>query len=189
MPRVRIPEGRDPGQHVWEHLATGITSSARAFSASVYANTRLSLREMEAARYRIALLNGCQACRNWRSARDNPGYVSHAGVDASRANFRGTDTVPEGFYAAVEHWRGATLFSERERLAIEFAERFATDHLSFDTAEDFWASLHRHFSDDELVDLGLSVGSWVAFGRFTRVFDIDGACRVDFEPPAAAVGM
>ena len=44
--------------------------------------------------------------------------------------------------------------------------------------EDFWARLHRHFTDDELVDLALCVGSWLALGRFNQVFDIDGACRV-----------
>ena len=31
---------------------------------------------------------------------------------------------------------------------------------------------------DELVDLALCVGAWIAFGRLNRVFDVDGACRV-----------
>jgi len=178
MPRVHVPDGLDPGAYVWEHMASRITPSARAYSACVYANTRLSLREMEGARYRIAQLNGCQACRNWRSARDNAGYVAQAGVSAEDANFHGAPAISEEFYAAVSDWRTADVFTPRERLAIGFAERFATDHLSFDHAEEFWDELHRHFSDDELADLGLSVGSWVAFGRFSRVFDIDGACRI-----------
>ena len=38
--------------------------------------------------------------------------------------------------------------------------------------------LHREFSDEELVDLALCVGAWIAFGRLNRVFDVDGACRV-----------
>ena len=42
----------------------------------------------------------------------------------------------------------------------------------------FWARCHAAFSDDELVDLALCVGSWLALGRFNQVFDIDGACRV-----------
>ena len=38
--------------------------------------------------------------------------------------------------------------------------------------------LHAAFTDDELVELALCVGSWVAFGRLNRVFDVDGGCRV-----------
>ncbi len=71
--------------------------------------------------------------------------------------------------------------TERERLSAEFAERYATDHLRMD--DEFWDRLHRHFTDDELVDLALCVGSWLALGRFNQVFDIDGACRVP-APPA-----
>lgn len=44
--------------------------------------------------------------------------------------------------------------------------------------DELWARLHAAFTDDELVDLGICVGAWMALGRFNRVFDIDGACRV-----------
>ena len=53
---------------------------------------------------------------------------------------------------------------------------FATDHLQMD--DDLWDRLHAAYSDDELVELGLCVGSWLAFGRLNRVFDVDGACRI-----------
>lgn len=178
MPRVTVPAGQDAAQYVWEGLAPGITKSAQAYSATCYANTKLSLREMEGARYRISLLNGCEACQNWRSGRDNAAYVEHAGISAAHANFNGAEAIPESFYAAVPLWREAKELSTRERLAIEFADRFARNHLSLDTDEALWAELHRHFSDAELVDLGLCVGSWVAFGRFSRIFDIDGGNRV-----------
>ena len=64
----------------------------------------------------------------------------------------------------------------RERLCAEFATKFAVDHLSID--DDMWSELHANFTDDELVDLALCVGAWIAFGRLNRVFDVDGACRV-----------
>ena len=66
--------------------------------------------------------------------------------------------------------------TERESLAVEFAERFATDHLNLD--DELWRRLRSAFSDDELVDLAICVGNWLAFGRVNRVFDVDGACRV-----------
>ena len=44
--------------------------------------------------------------------------------------------------------------------------------------DDLWERLHAAFTDDELVELGLCVGSWLALGRLNRVFDVDGVCRV-----------
>jgi len=70
--------------------------------------------------------------------------------------------------------------TERETLAGEFAQRFATDHLNMDDA--FWSRLHEAFTDDEVVELGLCVGSWLAFGRLNRVFDVDGVCRIPLKP-------
>jgi hypothetical protein len=84
--------------------------------------------------------------------------------------------VPESFYESVGTEGDLTGLSERERLSAEFAQRYSTDHLNMDDA--FWSRLHAAFSDDELVDLALCVGSWLALGRFNQVFDIDGGCRV-----------
>ena len=84
--------------------------------------------------------------------------------------------MPEAFYDHVGVDPGWPGFSERERLAAEFADRYAGDHLGMDGT--FWARLRACFSDEELVDLALCVASWLALGRFNQVFDIDGACRV-----------
>ena len=86
------------------------------------------------------------------------------------------DTIDESFYAHVgdAEWSG---FSERERLAAEFAERYALDHTEHGRRS-VVSACHASFTDDEIVDLGICVGSWLAYGRFNRVFDIDGACRI-----------
>ena len=73
-----------------------------------------------------------------------------------------------------DNWEGLT---SANSLSAEFAERYA-DRPPGRWTMRFWDRLHRHFSDDELVDLALCVGSWLALGRFNQVFDIDGACRV-----------
>lgn len=163
MPRVEIPEGADPTMHVWANLAKPLTGPAAALTGAVYSESTLSLREFEAARLRIAQINDCNICLNWRSARDVRDRADEA------------DTIDEAFYAHVgdHEWTG---FSERERLAAEFAERFALDHTEMD--DDLWRRLHASFTDDELVELGICVGTWLATGRFNRVFDIDGACRI-----------
>ena len=84
-------------------------------------------------------------------------------------NLRSSDGVDEDFYDGVGR-------NEREELSAEFATRFATDHLAMDDA--LWDRLHRAYSDDELVDLGLSVAAWMALGRVNQVFGVDGACRI-----------
>jgi alkylhydroperoxidase family enzyme len=170
VPNVDVPSGSDPLIHVWTALAPPLTSAAAGYSSAVYEHSSLSLREFEAARITMARINDCALCLDWRTARDVPSRGAAA------------DEVPESFYAAVGSPDGRAL-TERERLAAEFAERYATDHRNLDAA--FWERLHLAFSDDELVDLALCVGSWLALGRFNRVFDIDGGCRVPGASAAA----
>ena len=170
MPRIDVPADRDPLVYLWTERAPGLTATAGAFSDAVYRKSTLPIRELEAARIRIAQVNDCTLCLGWRTARDVPDRAANLD-DEGRAV-----EVPEEFYANVgtnPDWDG---FSERERLAAEFADRFATDHLGIDDA--LWARLHAAFSDDELVELALCVGSWIAFGRLNRVFDVDGGCRI-----------
>jgi alkylhydroperoxidase family enzyme len=164
VPRIDVPADSDPLLHLWTTKATPLTAAAGALSDAVYRKSTLPLREFEAARTRIAQINDCQLCLDWRTARDVPGRAADG------------EDVPQELYEKVGSDPGWEGFSERERLAAEFAERYALDHRSMDDA--FWDRLHASFSDDELVELAVCVGSWLAFGRLNRVFDVDGACRV-----------
>ncbi len=65
------------------------------------------------------------------------------------------------------------LFSPRERAALTFAELMATDHLKIDDA--VFAELQRHFSEAEIVELGVSTALFVGLGRFNAVIGIDPA--------------
>ena len=147
---------------MWTRLAPPLTSAAAGYSSAVYEHSSLSLREFEAARITMARINECELCLDWRTARDVPSRGA------------APDEVPESFYAAVGS--DDPSLTERERLAAEFARRYSTDHLGMDA--EFWGRCHAAYSDDELVDLALCVGSWLALGRFNQVFDIDGGCRV-----------
>jgi alkylhydroperoxidase family enzyme len=169
VPRVTVPDGQDPLVYVWTELATPLTAAAGAYSSAVYQKSSLSLREFEAARVTMARINQCAICMGWRTARDVPGRSDDP------------DAIPESFYQQVGVEDDREGLSEREHLCAEFAERYATDHLSMDSG--FWERLHASFSDGELVDLALCVGSWLALGRFNQVFDIDGACRVPAPTP------
>ncbi|HEX9035272.1 MAG TPA: carboxymuconolactone decarboxylase family protein [Streptosporangiaceae bacterium] len=156
MPRIDIPAGQDPLMYLWSGTGNELTGPAAAFSDAVYRRTTLPLREFEAARITIARVNDCSICLSLRT---------EGGPD-------------EAFYATV--LGGGADLTEREALAAEFAHRFAIDHLGMDDA--FWQRLHAAFSDDELVQLGLCVGSWLAFGRLNRVFGVDVVCRIPLTP-------
>jgi alkylhydroperoxidase family enzyme len=171
MARITIPDDQNPVAYVWATKATALTSVGARMSDAIYNRSLLSLREFEAARIRIAHINDCAICREWRSARDVPGRAASP------------DEIPEAFYEHVldPSWEG---YSDRERLAIEYAERYAMDHLSMDDA--FWDRMHAHYSDDEIVDLSLCVGWLIASGRLNRVLEIDQACAVPLMGHAAS---
>ena len=152
MARISFPE-RGMGEHVdWALLRTDMAVGMGAFSEAVYTNTQLSLREREAARWTIALINDCVVCQDTR-AREGQEH----GVD-------------EGFYSEIASWATSTALSDRERLAAEFAQRFALDHQAMDDA--FWARMHEAFADDELADLTICCGMFLGLGRTMAVVGV-----------------
>ncbi len=76
----------------------------------------------------------------------------------------------ENMYAHVAEYRADQRYSEREKLAIEYAERFALDHLSID--DTFFRQLREHYSDREIVDLTICIATFLGFGRLTQVFEL-----------------
>ena len=151
-PRISFPD-KGLGEHVdWALLRPEMAVGMGQLSEAVYTNTQLSLREREAARWTIALINDCVVCQDTR-ARDG----AAAGVD-------------EGFYGEIAAWRTSTALTDRERLAAEFAERFALDHQAMDDA--FWARMHAAYRDDELADLTMCVGMFLGLGRILAVIGV-----------------
>jgi alkylhydroperoxidase family enzyme len=152
MARLTFPD-RGFGEHVdWALLRPAMAAGMGALSEAVYGNSKLPVREREAARWTIAQINDCAVCRDTR-ARDG----AAAGAD-------------EPFYAAVTDWRRSEALSERERLAAEFAERFAVDHLAMDDA--LWGRLHAAFAEDELADLVMCCATFLGLGRALAVVGV-----------------
>ncbi|WP_215547334.1 carboxymuconolactone decarboxylase family protein [Amycolatopsis sp. CA-230715] len=152
---IDIPEGKDPIGYVWGEMVPGIGPAAANLSLAVYAHTTLGLREFEAARLRIAQINGCVFCLDWRTERDG-------------------EKVEAEFADAVLDWRATDRFDDRTRLAAEYAERYALDHHGLD--EEFWARMAKHYDQREIVELSMSIGSWLAFGRLNHVLGLDVVC-------------
>lgn len=154
---IDIPAGKDAIGYVWGEMVPGIGIAASKFSLAVYAHSTLGLREFEAARLRVAQLNGCAFCLDWRTERDGR-------------------KVEEEFAGAVAAWRTTDVFDERTRLAAEYAERYTLDHHGLD--EEFWGRMSAHYSQLEIVELSMSIGAWLAFGRLNHVLGLDTVCAL-----------
>ena len=180
MPRVHVPEAHahDPLGYVWTNYAAEISKAAAGYSLKVYETSKLSMREMEAARMRTAQINGCKLCLSLRAERDLAGHVERSGGDVGMLAKRDNSAPDEAFYAEVANWKNSKVFSPREKLAIEYADRLGQAPQSMDEDEEFWANMHQHFSDEEIVDMTLSIGSWMALGRFAHVLHLDGMCMM-----------
>ncbi|WP_226016584.1 carboxymuconolactone decarboxylase family protein [Novosphingobium sp. FKTRR1] len=180
MVRITLPEGleHDLYGYASRNHAVPIMAAAQAFSSSVYRDSGLSLREFEGARMRTAQINGCQICRTFRAARDAPTMFSVGGETPGRMVTDNGPPPDEAFYDHVASWRSASDFSDRERLAIEFAERFAEQPKVLSADERFWARMHAVFNDGEIVDLAHCVAAWVGLGRVAHVLGFDTVCLV-----------
>lgn len=152
MARIEFPE-RGMGEHVdWALLRPEMAVGMGALADAVYGNTRLDVREREAARWTIALINDCVVCQDTRARN-----AASAGID-------------EGFYTEVANWRESTVLSAREQFAAEFAQRFALDHQGMDDA--WWVQLREQFADDEIADLSICCGMFLGMGRTMAVIGV-----------------
>ena len=62
--RVQLPAEMQsrPFENMGRHYTSPIVHAAGAYGTAPYQHSTLTLRELEAARYRTALINGCQTC-------------------------------------------------------------------------------------------------------------------------------
>ena len=62
-------------------------------------------------------------------------------------------------------------FTPAECLALEYADRLATDHHNMDDA--FFDRLKEHYSDGQVLELGMMIGQFIGFGRLLAVLDLE----------------
>ena len=151
MARLDVPAG--PGGdavQIWS-LQPELGAAATRLVDAAYNKSILPVRVREAARMRIAQLNECTVCLAFRA-------------DKVRAQGLG-----EEFYGAVGA-PGEGVLSEQERLAVEYAERFAVDHTSID--DEFMERLRGSFTDPEVLDLTICLSAFLGLGRTLRALGI-----------------
>lgn len=63
-------------------------------------------------------------------------------------------------------------------MALEYADRMALDHHNMD--DGFFERLHEHFTDAQIVELGMMIGQFIGFGRLLMVLDLEPKfCSID----------
>jgi alkylhydroperoxidase family enzyme len=159
MARLDIPkgEGGDAVQ-LWS-LRPEMGAAVNRLVDAAYNKSILPVRVREAARMRIAQLNDCTVCLAFR---------------ADKVKAQG---VSEDFYCHVGVHNDGAQFNEQERMAMEYAERFATDHLNMDDA--FFDRLRELFSDPEILDLTICLSAFLGLGRTLRVLGITDTTLTD----------
>jgi alkylhydroperoxidase family enzyme len=159
MPRIDVPEG--PGGDaamIWT-LRPDMAGMVERMIGTVYGRSILPAAEREVARMRIAQLNECSACSMFRA----PSVVA-AGV-------------AEDAYEHLHEYRTYAGYTERQRLAVEYAERFAGDHRSID--DELFTRLRAHFADAEILDLTLCLAVYLGLGRTLEVLGISAGNGID----------
>jgi AhpD family alkylhydroperoxidase len=112
----------------------------------------LSPRLMELVRLRIAFHNQCRSCMSIR-------YQS--AID---------DGLTEDAVCSLEQPAEAPDLADAERSALRFADLFATNHLAIDAS--VYDDLRTHFSEDQLVALGLHCALCVGLGRLAATWHV-----------------
>ena len=159
MARLDVPEGEGgDAVQVWS-LRPEMGAAVNRLVDAAYNKSILPVRVREAARIRIAQLNECTVCLAFRA-------------DSVKAQ-----GLSEEFYGHVRGHDGAAAFDLRERLAMEFAERFALDHLGID--DDFVDRLRQSFTDAEVLDLTICLAAFLGLGRMLRVLGITDTSLTD----------
>ncbi|MFN3990916.1 MAG: carboxymuconolactone decarboxylase family protein [Erythrobacter sp.] len=129
------------------------------FGAALKRNRSLPERLVELVRLRVAFFNQCRSCMAIRYA------------DAV------ADGVTEGLVCSLERPQEAENLTPAEKAAIRFGELMATDHLAIDDA--MYDELRQHFTEAQIVELGMTVAFFVGFGRLAATWHM-----VEELPPA-----
>jgi AhpD family alkylhydroperoxidase len=120
------------------------------FGGALKRNRTLPERLVELVRLRVAFLNQCRSCM------------------AIRYSDAVADGVTEGLVCSLERPQEAENLTAAEKAAIRYGELMATDHLAIDDA--MYEALREHFSEAQIVELGMTVAFFVGFGRLAATY-------------------
>ena len=102
-------------------------------AGAVVTNSTLPAATQELVKIRASQINGCSGCTDMHTK-----DAAHAGESPTRLNL-------------IAAWRDATVFTEAERAALEFAEQGTRiADAAGGVTDDAWALAAKHYDDDQL---------------------------------------
>ena len=110
MARIPLPDGDGPEALRALALRPQMAQAVNAMEVAV-GKSGLDRRLHELVRMRIAFINQCTVCMDWRNS---------------------TWLDDETLLANVADWATAAGYTDAERVALEYAERFSTDSANID---------------------------------------------------------
>lgn len=159
MPRIPIPDGDEMENVRLASLQPAIGNAIAVLAHAIYEESSLDLVVREAVRMRVAQINDCFICINTR--------------------FKGAtaEGVDEDFYADIGNWRDVDRYDARTKTALEFTEKFVSNHLSIN--DQFIDRLGQYFSPTEIYELTFTIAGLLANGRIMQVLQIDQTCSLE----------
>ncbi len=139
------------GMHIHAHRPSHAKAIV-ALHTALWTDRLLPDRLLELVRLRIAFFNQCRSCMAIRY----PEAIA--------------DGLTEDLVCSLEKPYTAADLSDPERVAIHFGELLATDHLAIDDA--VYDDLRRHFTEEQIVELGSYCAFCVGFGRLSATWNM-----------------
>jgi AhpD family alkylhydroperoxidase len=129
-------------------LATALVQ----FRATLARSALLPARLVELVRLRVAFHNQCRSCMAMRSAE---------AID---------DGLSEDVVCELAAPATAESLTDRERAALRYADLLSTAHLEIDDTT--FDLLRPHFTEGEIVELGVSIAIFIGLGRVAMSWDL-----------------
>jgi alkylhydroperoxidase family enzyme len=124
----------------------------RQFLARRLPHGRCGSRDQELCRLYVSRSVLCEFCGNQRS------------IKAAKSG------VAEDDVRDLINFESSQRYNERQKAALAYAEAIIWD---LPTDDKFWARLHMHFSEPELVEIGYFIALTMGQQRWLRILDID----------------
>jgi AhpD family alkylhydroperoxidase len=127
-----------------------VTKGMMAFAGGLKVHRDLPERLVELVRLRIAFHNQCRSCM------------------AIRYEDAISDGLTEDLVCSLEKPMEAEDLSDAEKIAVRYGELMATNHL--DIGDAIYDELAKHFTEKQIVELGMTAAFFVGFGRLAATW-------------------
>ncbi len=137
------------------------------FMGTVRRERSLPSRLVELVRLRVAFHNQCRSCMAIRYADAVAGGVT------------------EDLVCQLESPGDSLELDAREKAALEFADLMSINHLAI--TDETIETLREHFTDAEVVELGMNIAVFIGFGRLSMAWDMVDELPEEFRDRSGAV--